>query len=630
MIDDVMTAISGWYHYPNYQSSPCIVNLWGLTGTGKSALVRELISQLKIEHKMLHFDMSDGPVLSVEIDNAKLHTNAPVIVVDEVQHARTIDVRGYDVRYINGDLWQLLDTGVFSFNTDRTEAHNLIHYVHHLESLLPHIQVEDGLVVREKLMFIEEVDDREWVEANEYGDDKPAPFISKKWDGYLRDQFPRQFVTKHDVRQHLNSLSPEAAIQLCRDAAEQGAKPKTIDISKALVFVCGNLDEAYTMSGDVDAENDPDIFYKQAQMIGIGHIKRALLQRFRYEQIARFGNVHITFPAFGKQQFYDIIDHELDAIRNNVWHDTNTVFHFHESLRQFLFDEGVFPAQGARPLLSTIRYTVHANIGRWMLEKERLGMDPIEIEIGCDDDVLWASYLHHTVEFHVLKIPINSRVKRLRKCEDSEKQAIVAVHEAGHAICLSLLIGTIPSMIFSKKSNASSEGSVLSYFKEPLTTPTILIEKLAVFLAGYAAETLVFGKEHVSSGSSSDIQKATEMALEMARENGFGAHLMKIDDHRFFPLIRDPQHQSDQLAQQWLKEARKLAEDTLRQQEPLLMEMSRHLFKHPVMDRDTIESMVRLHAVDVDLEEVLREKRYYRERLMGQYGERRWLGIPRD
>jgi hypothetical protein len=614
VIDDIIAAISGWYHYPEYQSSPCIVNLWGLTGTGKSAVVRELIKLLDIEDVMLHFDMGEKPDISAEIAEAKLLTKAPVIVIDEIQHARTISENGFSIHGKSGDIWQLLDTGIFHLNADRSEAHNLMRYVNHLENILPNIRVEDGWVTHGKELLINEVDQSDWVEHNEYEEDKPAAFISKRWDGYIRDRFPQHFVTKYELRRHLMQLRPEAVIAFCRDAAKEGLKPQTLNVSQALIFICGNIDEAYTMGGDIDAENDPDIFYQQAKKVSMSDIKRALLSRFRFEQIARFGNIHIPFPAFGRQQYFDIIDKELEAVLNRMWFDTETRFSFHDSLRTYLYEEGVFPAQGARPLLSTIRYVVHANIARWMLEKERLAMDPLEIEIGYEDEQVYASYLHYSIEFQRMRTPVNSRVKRLRRCEDSEKQAIVAVHESGHAICLTLLLGTLPNMIFSKKSSAS-DGSVLAYFKDSLTTRSNLVCKLAVFLAGHVAETLIFGKDKVSHGSSSDIEKATELALDMARKNGLGQHLMKIDDHRFHPLIRDPQHQSDELAKQWLQEAQSLAEETLKQQKTLLLEMSRYLFTQPIMEKDAIESMMKMHAVGVDLDEVLSEWRYYRERL---------------
>jgi hypothetical protein len=614
VIDDIIAAISGWYHYPEYQSSPCIVNLWGLTGTGKSAVVRKLIKLLDIEDVLLHFDMGENPDISSETEEAKLLTKAPVIVIDEIQHARTISENGFSINGKSGDIWQLLDTGTFHLNADRSEAHNLMSYVNHLENILPNICVEDGWVTHGKELFINEVDQSDWVEHNEYEEDKPAPFISKRWDGYIRDRFPQHFITKYELRCHLMQLSPEATIAFCRDAVKEGLKPQTLNVSQALIFICGNIDEAYTMGGEIDAENDPDIFYQQAKKVSMSDIKRALLKRFRFEQIARLGNIHIPFPAFGRQQYFDIIDQELEAVRNRMWFDTETRFSFHDSLRNYLYEEGVFPAQGARPLLSTIRYVVHANIARWMLEKERLAMDPLEIEIGYENEHLFASYLHYTIEFQRMRTPVNSRVKRLRRCEDSEKQAIVAVHESGHAICLTLLLGTLPNMVFSKKSSASN-GSVLAYFKDSLTTRSNLVNKLAVFLAGHVAETLIYGKEKVSHGSSSDIDKATQLALDMARNNGLGQHLIKIDDHRFHPLIRDPQHQSDELAKQWLQEAQILAEKTLKQQKALLLEMSRYLFTQPMMEKDAIESMIRTHAVGVDLEKVLSESRYYRKRL---------------
>ena len=44
VIDEFMTAVCPWFIFPELQDRPVVVNLWGLTGTGKSSLVkRELI-----------------------------------------------------------------------------------------------------------------------------------------------------------------------------------------------------------------------------------------------------------------------------------------------------------------------------------------------------------------------------------------------------------------------------------------------------------------------------------------------------------------------------------------------------------------------------------------------------------
>jgi Cdc6-like AAA superfamily ATPase len=40
VIDEIVTLVSPWYVFPEYQTRPVIINLWGMTGTGKTALLR--------------------------------------------------------------------------------------------------------------------------------------------------------------------------------------------------------------------------------------------------------------------------------------------------------------------------------------------------------------------------------------------------------------------------------------------------------------------------------------------------------------------------------------------------------------------------------------------------------------
>ena len=50
VIDQVVDSMTSWYFYPEYQSRPLILNLWGMTGVGKSDLVRQLVEALDMQN----------------------------------------------------------------------------------------------------------------------------------------------------------------------------------------------------------------------------------------------------------------------------------------------------------------------------------------------------------------------------------------------------------------------------------------------------------------------------------------------------------------------------------------------------------------------------------------------------
>jgi polynucleotide 5'-kinase involved in rRNA processing len=56
-IDQIINSISGWYMLPDAQSRPLIINLWGMTGTGKTTLVRRLVNLLEFDTSYSEVDV---------------------------------------------------------------------------------------------------------------------------------------------------------------------------------------------------------------------------------------------------------------------------------------------------------------------------------------------------------------------------------------------------------------------------------------------------------------------------------------------------------------------------------------------------------------------------------------------
>ena len=59
IIDQVLAGINSWYFFPEYQNRPLLINLWGMTGVGKSDLVKNLVELLGLESNFYGFDCGE-------------------------------------------------------------------------------------------------------------------------------------------------------------------------------------------------------------------------------------------------------------------------------------------------------------------------------------------------------------------------------------------------------------------------------------------------------------------------------------------------------------------------------------------------------------------------------------------
>ena len=109
---------------------------------------------------------------------------------------------------------------------------------------------------------------------------------------------------------------------------------------------------------------------------------------------------------------------------------------------------------------------------------------------------------------------------------DSKKKRIVAYHEVGHALIMTLLKH---AEALDKVTIIPRSGGIGGFAKwvpneemidSGLFTRAWIIARIIVLMGGRAAEEVVFGKDEVTPGASSDIKKITELAREMVTRYG--------------------------------------------------------------------------------------------------------------
>ncbi|MBK6399461.1 MAG: hypothetical protein IPF75_14670 [Bacteroidetes bacterium] len=144
-------------------------------------------------------------------------------------------------------------------------------------------------------------------------------------------------------------------VRIIVEGTNQRNAVKQIDLSKSIIFVLGNLDEAYYMSNSLNPDISADELYESTCKINIAHIKNALKKRFRNEQIARLGNNHIIYRSFTNQNFRDLISQKLSGLNEYVKNKFDLNINLSSSVIDVIYGEGVFPAQGTRPVFTTIK-----------------------------------------------------------------------------------------------------------------------------------------------------------------------------------------------------------------------------------------------------------------------------------
>ena len=113
---------------------------------------------------------------------------------------------------------------------------------------------------------------------------------------------------------------------------------------------------------------------------------------------------------------------------------------------------------------------------------------------------------------------------------DAGELQLVAVHEAGHALCATLL----PAADRVHSATIVPHGGALGMVmrlpeKDRLCVPLDKLRAdLVVAMGGRAAEEAVFGPDKVTTGAASDIAFATDLATRMVTEWGMSAVTGKI------------------------------------------------------------------------------------------------------
>jgi hypothetical protein len=491
VIDRLCDAITVWYAMPQVLTRPVIVNLWGMTGVGKTDLIRRLVKSLDIQERFVEIELSNGDtttwhssVASRLIESGALEGRPTLLLFDEIQRFNTLDGDGKpltDTKF--SDFWELLSDGRLT----RREPDDINYLL---------------------ATMMQSAKDHQRRRAR--GEDEVSDAIGV-WEAR---QLKRTFGVEGDLSE-LSELSFDRAMEQMTAARRSKRVYEPMDCSKCLIVISGNLDEAFTMSAEsAEADIDPDIFHAFTSKITIVDVKQALVRRFKPEQVARFGNVHLIYTSLRRRDFEELIRREVDRVRASAQDTFARTVKVSAAVNDLIYRNGVFPVQGVRPVFSSVADILETNLAKLLFAAIRGGQTTIEIDY---DEA--SQELIGTVGPEVIKLPYSGPVDRIRNETLADKVANVAVHEAGHAVAYAVLFGLAPLQLTARV--ASSYAAGFTFPHQIYDTSDSLLYQVQVLLAGGLAEELVFGPGAASIGRNADRERATQLVIDFVRRYGF-------------------------------------------------------------------------------------------------------------
>jgi cell division protease FtsH len=161
VIDSIIENIRPFYIFPTSLKRPLVVNLWGLTGTGKTSVVNRIVELLNLKHKYCKFDVGEYVHASSEhklkydlSDKVEKCTDKHLILAfDEFQLGRTIGENGQEIdRPSLRPIWDVIDSGIINhFNRNSNYCAEIISKLKKCLDL--GVVVENGVIVQNEEIY---------------------------------------------------------------------------------------------------------------------------------------------------------------------------------------------------------------------------------------------------------------------------------------------------------------------------------------------------------------------------------------------------------------------------------------------------------------------------------------------
>jgi len=520
IIEELIDYIQIWYLIPEILTRPIIVNLWGMTGVGKTDLIRKLVTKLEYQDRFVEVELSNGEstwnsnISSIFETNGINNAKPAIVLFDEIQRFYTIDSEGkplLNTRF--QDFWELLSDGKLA---KRDAKESIDDYLQRY--LYAAMQRQKR---RQKLKDAPPIppDPVNPIGGN-FSEDEDATV------GVWEAQSLKKIFDLKDSVNEIAEMREEDVLMMMQQTRVKKKVYEPVDHAKTLIIISGNLDEAYSMANETgETDIEADIFRAYTEKITIVDIKNALSRKFKPEQVARFGNIHLIYKSLRKVDFEKLISAEIVKIAAKNKDHFGVEIEITKNLNQLIYQNGVFPVQGVRPVFSSITDIIEANLSKLLFEAFMGNL----MHISMDYDFEKKKIVAQLAGKRTIELDYVGKIDQIRQDNSPDMVANIAVHESGHAIIYGILLGLAPLQLKSRVASRYAQGFSFPHLIH--LSKENIINKIKIFLAGGIAEEIVFGEDKATISRSFDREEATSMIIEYIRKYGFDKNFQAYYAH---------------------------------------------------------------------------------------------------
>src|SRR5213596_2499223 len=228
--------------------------------------------------------------------------------------------------------------------------------------------------------------------------------------------------------------------------------------------------------------------------------------------------------------------------------------------------------------------------------RQTAGLTGAELENIANEAAIFAG---RKSQDHLRQIDFEEAMERVvaglqqRRVVTEKERRILAYHEAGHAVMSHLTGDLLPVHKVTIVSRGQALGYTLNLPAEEryLHTAEEFVDLLKIYLAGRAAEQVVFGR--VTNGAANDLEKVTALARAMVFEYGMStvvnSRTMRADN---YALSEETKRVRDQEQARLTDSAYEDAQRLLRKHRSALDRVANALLEKETLDREELDTLL--------------------------------------